>query len=63
VSDRIALGIETDGSVAEAFAAHREYIAGETLATQIVEGALPGAAFLQQTELDGLSLVFGVRRV
>ncbi len=33
VSDRIALGIEAGGELAAAFAAHRDYVAGETLAS------------------------------
>jgi isoleucyl-tRNA synthetase len=63
VSDRIALGVQTSGSVAEAFAAHRDYVANETLATEIVEGPLTDPAFRQQAELDGQSAVFDVRRV
>jgi isoleucyl-tRNA synthetase len=63
VSDRIALGVQIGGSVAEAFAAYRDYITSETLATQIVEGPLTDAAFRQEAELDGQSAVFDVRRV
>ena len=36
VSDRIALGIEVDGELAEARDAHAAFIAGETLARELV---------------------------
>ncbi len=62
VSDRIALGVEAGGSLAEALAAHRDYVANETLAVEIVEGPLPDAALRAEVELDGLDAAFGVRR-
>jgi isoleucyl-tRNA synthetase len=62
VSDRITLGVETGGTVAEAFATYRDFVASETLATRIVDGPLPDATFRQEAELDGQTSVFTLRR-
>jgi isoleucyl-tRNA synthetase len=40
VTDRIVLGLETSGDAARALEAHREYIAGETLADSVVPEAV-----------------------
>jgi isoleucyl-tRNA synthetase len=63
VSDRIALGVESGGSVAAAFEAYRDYVAGETLATEVVDGSVADATFRQEAELDGQSAIVTVRRV
>jgi len=44
VSDRIVLGVRATGEVADALAAHRDHVARETLAVEVIEGDAPGAA-------------------
>ena len=53
VSDRIQLGIEASGPVAEALATHRDWIASEVLATTIVDGAVDGAAASEDVSVEG----------
>ena len=60
VSDRIDLGVETGGRLAEALAAHRDDIAGETLAVSVSEHALSGG-YRQEAEVDGDPVVITVR--
>jgi isoleucyl-tRNA synthetase len=60
VSDRIDLGVETTAEVAEALAAHRDDIAGETLAVSVSEVALAGG-HRQEAEIDGVPVVVTVR--
>ena len=60
VSDRIDLGVETAGALAEALAAHRDDIAGETLAVSVSEAALSGG-YRQESEIDGEPVVVTVR--
>jgi isoleucyl-tRNA synthetase len=62
VSDRIVLGIEADGDVAEALREHRVYVAGETLASETVEGAVPDATYTQQAEIDGSNVTVTLRK-
>jgi isoleucyl-tRNA synthetase len=62
VSDRIALGVETSGEVADAFAAHRASVAGETLAVEAVDGAIADATARQETEIDGTPVTLTLRR-
>ena len=60
VSDRIDLGVETTGALAEALAAHRDEIAGETLAVTVSDMALSGG-YRQEAEIDGQPVVVTVR--
>ena len=60
VSDRIDLGVETTGALAEALAAHRDEIAGETLAVTVSDVALSGG-HRQEAEIDGQPVVVTVR--
>ena len=60
VTDRIELGIETLGEVADALAAHRTEIAEETLASELRTEAVDGAR--QEGELDGVAIVLSLRR-
>jgi isoleucyl-tRNA synthetase len=62
VSDRIALGLETSGEAAEAFAAHRDVVAGETLAVQVDDVVTEADAFRQEAQVDGIPVVISVRR-
>ncbi len=60
VTDRIALGVETSGEVADALAAHRDYVAAETLAIEVQVGASDG--FLQEAEIEGVPVKVTVRK-
>ncbi len=62
VTDRIALGIEATGDAQEAVRAHRDFIAAETLATSLAEGALPDATHVQGTEIEGVPVAVALRR-
>jgi isoleucyl-tRNA synthetase len=62
VSDRIALGVEAEGDLAEALARHRDYVAGETLATTLEAGAIDEPAHRQTTEVDGMPVILTLRR-
>jgi len=63
VSDRIVLAIEAGGELAAAFAAHRDYVAGETLASETSDGPLPDAALRQEAVIDGEAVTVSLRRV
>jgi len=53
VSDRIVVGVEARGPVAGALEAHRDEIAAETLAVELVLGAIPDASIREVTEIEG----------
>jgi isoleucyl-tRNA synthetase len=53
VSDRIELGVEAEGAVAEAVREHGDWISGETLAVSIHEGSLQGDAHEETGAIDG----------
>jgi isoleucyl-tRNA synthetase len=53
VSDRIVVGVEARGPVAGALEAHRDEIAAETLAVELVIGAIPDASIREVTEIEG----------
>jgi isoleucyl-tRNA synthetase len=59
ITDRIELAVEASGDVAAALDAHRDEIAGETLAT-MVDRTLDG--FRQEEELDGTTVVVALRK-
>jgi isoleucyl-tRNA synthetase len=63
VSDRIALGIEVDGDLADALAEHRTWLAAETLAIEVLEGAVDAPAFSRTFEVDGSRVQVSLRRV
>jgi len=60
VTDRIALSIETEGEAADAFEAHRDEIAAETLALEIERDGLDG--FSEQASLDGTPVRVTLRK-
>jgi isoleucyl-tRNA synthetase len=62
VSDRIALGISASGELTEALAANRGYVAGETLATEMVDGEIDDPTVRQPAEIDGSSVEITLRR-
>jgi isoleucyl-tRNA synthetase len=53
VSDRIELAVVSAGRVAEALEAHRDWIAGETLAVSVSAGKLEGPAHRESGEIGG----------
>jgi isoleucyl-tRNA synthetase len=65
VSDRIVLGTETvyGGIAAAALTTHRDLIAGETLATELLDHPLDGDAFPQESEIGGEPVMFTLRKV
>ena len=63
VSDRIALGVQGDANVEAALAAHRPYIAAETLATQVLASELPDPEFERPATLEGTEIRLTLRRV
>jgi isoleucyl-tRNA synthetase len=65
VEDRIELTLDGDAALLEAAAAHRDYIARETLAVELAlgaEGLSVSTAYSEQTDLDGLPLSISLRR-
>ena len=62
VSDRIVLGLDVEGAPAEALEAHRADVAAETLATEIVTGPVPDAAYEETAEIDSASVRVSLRR-
>jgi isoleucyl-tRNA synthetase len=64
ISDRIKVYYKASPLLAEAVAANREYIMGEVLATELVEGAAPQGAFVpgEPYAFDGEELVVGLVR-
>ncbi|HYM55300.1 MAG TPA: class I tRNA ligase family protein, partial [Solirubrobacteraceae bacterium] len=68
VEDRIALALGGAPALIEAAEAHRDYIAGETLAVElhVDQGAPQGAGameYSEQTEIGGLALSIALRRL
>ena len=61
VGDRIVLGLRVEGPAEEALGAHRGWIAAETLAVDVVDGAAPGATFEQTFEIDGAAVGVSLR--
>ena len=55
VSDRISLGFETVGELAEAIGEHSSYICGETLATSL-DGPQPDGSYSSEAQVDGTSV-------
>ncbi len=64
VADRIRLAVDGDATVVEATAAHRDWIAGEVLATSIETGAWTEGAWtaVQALDLDGSGARVGISK-
>jgi hypothetical protein len=62
VGDRIVLGLRVEGPAEEAVGAHRGWIAAETLAVDVIDGATPGATFEQTFEIDGAAVRVSLRK-
>jgi len=63
VSDRIFVAWKGDTLVGRAFEVHREYIAGEVLARDVLEGDVTPGATVFEGDLDGVSVMLAVQRV
>jgi len=62
LSDRITTWYEGSPEVARVIRAHAAYIQGETLSTELIEGAPPVTAHLAAHDLEGTKATFAVRR-
>ena len=62
VSDRIALGLDATGELAVAIEAHRDVVAGETLAVEVHTGELPDATHREDTMIDGVRLAVSIAK-
>jgi isoleucyl-tRNA synthetase len=67
VEDRIELSLDGDPALIDAAEAHRDYLAGETLAVELGLGRAATQAadpmdYTEQTEIDGLPLTIALRR-
>jgi isoleucyl-tRNA synthetase len=62
ISDRIELTIRAEGDAAEAAAAHKEWIAGEVLATAIEKGEPHPESHVERVRVDGHTVVIGLRK-
>jgi isoleucyl-tRNA synthetase len=64
VADRIVTYYQADPGLAEAIAAHADYIQAETLSEQLLPMVPPPAAeAVERATIDGMSLLLGVLRV
>jgi len=62
ITDRIELGIGTTGDLARALAAHRDEIAGETLAINLTDEAVDEAEASQEASIEGLAVTISLRK-
>jgi isoleucyl-tRNA synthetase len=60
IADRIRLYVEATPRLAEAIAAHQEYITGETLAVGYSVGQSPVGSVISQVEFDGEKVIIGI---
>ncbi|MFN2543113.1 MAG: isoleucine--tRNA ligase [Actinomycetota bacterium] len=56
VTDRIALGLEAEGDLAEAIGRHRDTIAAETLAVEVTKSAVADPLFDQESAVEGTTV-------
>ncbi|HEX9716765.1 MAG TPA: isoleucine--tRNA ligase [Actinomycetota bacterium] len=61
VTDRIALGVEAGHDIAEALSAFRDYVAAETLATEVADGPIADASFRREGSIDGSPVTITLR--
>jgi isoleucyl-tRNA synthetase len=62
VTDRISLTVDGDDEVRGAVEAHREWIAGEVLATELTWGRSPADGHMEGHDVDGRSVTVTVSR-
>ena len=63
VSDRIVLGVTGDEEIRAALRAMKEWVAGEVLASEIIESELGQSTAVQDVELDGLNVRIALNRI
>ncbi|HXF57631.1 MAG TPA: isoleucine--tRNA ligase [Actinomycetota bacterium] len=63
VADRIVLGVEGGPAVAEALARHRDHLAGEVLAVEVVGGPVEAPAGEAEVSVDGEKVRLSLRPV
>jgi isoleucyl-tRNA synthetase len=67
VEDRIELALDGDEALTRAAQAHRDYVAGETLAVELAVGdnapiAASDGAYSEKVQIEALALTIGLRR-
>jgi isoleucyl-tRNA synthetase len=62
ITDRIQLWISGASEALKAVAAHRDYVAAETLVAAWGEGSAPGDAHRVDTDLEGLSVTLSLKK-
>jgi isoleucyl-tRNA synthetase len=62
IADRIELGIQASGAVAEALEAREDWIAGEVLAVRVVRGPLDETEHREERQVDAVPVVVELRR-
>ena len=64
VSDRIAIGVQGDDELEAAAEIHREYVAGEVLAEDVVIGSIPDELVVRQTStVNGHEGTLALRKI
>jgi isoleucyl-tRNA synthetase len=62
LSDRITTFVQGDAEVARVLASHGDYIRGETLSTELVEGPAAAGVHTVEQDLEGTRVALGVRK-
>jgi isoleucyl-tRNA synthetase len=62
LSDRITTFVQGDAEVARVLASHGDYIRGETLSTELVEGPAAAGGHTVEQDLEGTRVTLGVRK-
>jgi isoleucyl-tRNA synthetase len=62
VSDRIVVGLEVSGELAEALAAHGALVASETLAIEVMPASVPDATHRAEAFIEGAVVAVSLRR-
>jgi len=63
IEDTIELVYEAEGQVADAIAAHADYVKGETLAVSLEHGSPNGLAFIDEIKVGDAKVKIGLSRV
>lgn len=63
VADRIVLEYAADATLADAIEAHRDWLAAETLATEVTQAGAPAGEAVEAFDIDGAALRVGITRV
>jgi isoleucyl-tRNA synthetase len=62
IEDRISTWYQASSELAQVFAVWGEYIASETLTTQLVAGPAPEGAFVEEQKVEGETVVLAVKQ-